>query len=216
MPARATTIRFSGAIYERLERASKYTGLPINAIVTAACMEWLRDQFPASIDVDAPRTRSELPTLDPPVDIKGAGRLPRLTSDAREAMQRALEEARRFEHGYIGTEHLLLGIAVDSGTTGGQAIQQVGIDAEQIRSTIRFVVGRGSVPKTDEPGLTPRATNVVRRAAEEATKRGDSEIDTAHLVLGICGESDCLALSIVESLGGSEESLRAAVEELLA
>src|SRR5262249_3513323 len=156
----ATTIRFSGPIYERLERASKYTGLPINAIVTAACMEWLRDQFPASIDVDAPRTPSEIPTLEQPVTIPGADRLPPLSSDARAAMRQAGEEARRFYHGYIGTEHLLAGIAADTSTTGGQALAQVGIDVVGVRETIGFIVGRGSKSRTDEPGLSPRAMNV--------------------------------------------------------
>jgi Clp amino terminal domain, pathogenicity island component len=213
--ARATTIRFSGPIYERLERASKYTGLPINAIVTAACMEWLRDQFPASIDVDAPRTLSELPTLEIPVAPSGVGHLPRLSSDAREAMQRAAEEARRFNHNYIGTEHILAGIAGDTSTTGGQALQQVGIEAAGVREAIRFIVGRGSAPRSEEPGLSPRAVNVVRRAGGEAGRRGDAEIDTAHLALGLCGESAGLALRIVESLGGDEDSVRAAVESLL-
>jgi hypothetical protein len=214
--ARATTIRFSGPIYERLERASKYTGLPINAIVTAACMEWLRDQFPASIDVDAPRTLSELPTLDQPVAMPGAAHLPPLSLDAREAMQRAVEEARRFKHNYIGTEHQLAGIAADETSIGGQALKQVGIDAAAVREAIRFIVGVGSSPRSEEPGLSPRAVNVLRRAGDEAGKRGDAETDSAHLVLALCGESAGLALRIVESLGSSEEGLRAAVEELLA
>jgi hypothetical protein len=216
MPARATTIRFSGPIYERLERASKYTGLPINAIVTAACMEWLRDQFPASIDVDAPRTLSELPTLDQPVTPPSTAHLAPLSLDARDAMQRAAEEARRFKHNYIGTEHQLAGIAADESTIGGQALKQVGVDAAGVREAIRFIVGPGSSPRSEEPGLSPRAVNVVRRAADEASRRGDAEIETAHLVLAICAESNGLALRIVEHLGGSEESLRAAVEELLA
>src|SRR2546426_728796 len=130
-------------------------------------------------------------------------------------MRRAEQEARRFNHGYIGTEHLLAGIASDNSATGGQGLGQGGIDAERVREAIRFIVGSGRGPKSGEPGLTPRAMNVVHRAADEAQRHGDTEIDTGHLVLGLCDESDGLALRIVESLGGSAESVRAAVEELL-
>jgi hypothetical protein len=213
--ARATTIRFSGPIYERLERASKYTGLPINAIVTAACMEWLRDQFPASIDVDAPRRPSEIPTLERPDNVHGDERLSQLSSDARDALKRAEEEARHFNHGYIGTEHLLAGIAADNSATGGQALAQLEIDAARVREAISFIVGRGRGSKPGEPGLTPRAMSVVHRAADEAQRRGNAEIESGHLLLGLCAESDGLAVRIIEHLGGSAEAITAAMEKLL-
>ena len=140
----------------------------------------------------------------------------RFTAGAHAVLRHAHEEARDFNHNYIGTEHQLAGIAADETTIGGQALKQVGVDAAGVREAIRFIVGPGSSPRSEEPGLSPRAVNVVRRAADEARRRDDAEIDTAHLVLGICAETNGLALRIVEHLGGSEESLRAAVEELLA
>lgn len=213
--ARATTIRFSDPIYARLERASKYTGLPINAIVTAACMEWLRDQFPASIDVHAPAQLAERPALEYAADLRVAGRELQLSADARDAMRSAEEEARRFRHGYVGTEHLLAGLAADITATGGQALGQVGIDAGRVREAITFIVGRGVASKPETPGLTPRAANVLRRAADEARRRGHAEVDSGYLLLGLCGETEGLAVRIIESLGAGVDDVTAAVEALL-
>lgn len=208
---RATTIRFSGPIYERLERASKYTGLPINAIVTAACMEWLRDQFPAAIDVGAQGAPSAVGARGPATATTGAARWPMITSDAQAAMTSAEREALRLNHHHVGTEHLLAGIAAHAESVSAQALAQVGIDVERIRQAIEFIVGLGSAPKTGRPRLTPRAQRAVEWAADEARRRGDPEVDSGHLLLGLCEESDGLAMRIAEHLGSDADSIRAAV-----
>jgi len=209
--ARATTIRFSGPVYERLERASKYTGLPINAIVTAACLDWLKEQLPPALDVDTAMAPSETDTLKRAVDDGGRKNWLRFASDARDAMAQALNEARRFNHGYIGTEHLLAGIAAEETGTGAQALEQLGIDLKRIRESIGFIVGRGTGTKAGEPGLTPRAKQVIELAVEEAGRRGDASVDSGHLLLGICAEGEGLAMGIITSLGGSAEAIRAVI-----
>ncbi len=218
---RATTIRFSDPIYQRLEVASKYTGLPINAIVTAACLDWLRSQFPSTLPA--------VPGLSAlPAEIRESAAAERLlgqsdgqgasglSSDARAALSRAKAEAERYNHEAIGTEHLLLGIVAEDGSVGALALGQVGIDARRVREGIEFIAGRNRWATTGDPKLSPAAMTAIERAGDLATGRGESEAHTGHLLLALCDEGDGLALRIVESLGTTDEEVRAAVETAMA
>jgi hypothetical protein len=212
---RATTIRFSDPIYQRLDQASQYTGLPINAIVTTACLDWLRLQFPASASIDLPVEPENPSVFETLRQGRGRDRLPPLSSDARGAFLRAQDEARRRNHEAVGTEHLLLGIVADEASTGGQALRDLGIDARQLREATDFIIGRDPQRANYDPRLSPRAGAAIHRAGEEARRRQESEIDTGHLLLGICGEEESVALRILESLGVDADGLRACVEALL-
>ena len=217
---RATTIRFSDPIYQRLELASGYTGLPINAIVTAACMEWLRQQFPSPVGTaltsDASAAPAEPDTLERLLPGRRRDQGPPLGSDARDAFRRAEREARRARHEAVGTEHLLLAIAAEEAGPGAQALEQVGIDANAVRNALDFMVGRGQHPAGADLRLSAHAAQAVRRAVEEARRRQASEVDTAYLLLAICNDEECLALRVVESVGSGADELRAAIESQLA
>jgi hypothetical protein len=211
---RATTIRFSDPIYQRLEQASKYSGLPINAIVTAACMEWLRQQFPSPIGAESVAEPPESAALDRLLGGRRREQLP-FALDARDALIRAEREARRFKHAAIGTEHVLLGIAAEETSPGALALHHVGIDAEAVQQALDFIVGRGQVPPTREFSLSRRVVQAIEHAMRVAREHEASEIDTAHLLLALCDDEESLALRIVESAGSSRDDLRAAVEAQL-
>ncbi len=212
---RATTIRFSDPIYQRLDQASRYTGLPINAIVTTACLDWLRLQFPATVAVELPAEPEKSAVLADLREGGGRDRLPPLSSDARSAFVQAEAEARRRNHESVGTEHLLLGIVADQTSTGGQALRELGIDARQLREATDFIIGRDPHRANYDPRLSPLVKASIQRAGQEARRRRESEIDTGHLLLGICGEEESVALRILESLGSGADEVRTCVAALL-
>ena len=211
---RATTIRFSDPIYQRLEQASKYSGLPINAIVTAACMEWLRQQFPTPIGAESASEPPESTVLDHLLGGRQREQLP-FALDARNALLRAERETRRLRHGAIGAEHVLLGIAAEEAGPGALALEQVGIDADGVQNAIEFIVGRGQVPPTRDLILSRRAVQAIERSIRITRERQASEVDTAYLLLALCNDEESLALRIVESLGSAGD-LRATIEAQLA
>lgn len=212
---RATTIRFSDPIYQRLERASKYSGLPINAIVTAACMEWLRQQFPAPIEVESTDDASDSAALERLLRGHRRETLLLLAQDLRDALLRAEAEARRYRHEAIGTEHLLLGIVAEQAGPGAQALRQVEIDANKVQLAFDFIVGRGQQPVGSELRLSTRAAQAIERAAHTVRERQAGEVDTAYLLLALCDDEESLALRLVESLGGSANELRAVLDRQL-
>lgn len=212
---RATTIRFSDPIYQRLERASKYSGLPINAIVTTACMEWLRHQFPETAIIEPPSEPAGTATLGRLLEARRDERLPRLSSDARDALARAEDEARRLSHESVGTEHLLLGITAEKGSTGAQALNQIGVDFERVREALVFISGRNPRSGTRDLRLSPLAKRIIRQAAGFVDGQGGNEIDTGHLLVSLCDEPEGLALRILESLGTSADEVRASVDALM-
>ncbi|MFN8637474.1 MAG: Clp protease N-terminal domain-containing protein [Chloroflexota bacterium] len=216
---RATTIRFSDPIYQRLEQASRYSGLPINAIVTAACMEWLRQQFPmpsgGSLSAGPAADAAESDAISSVLGERLRPVVPILSADVRAAIVQARDEARALNHTYLGTEHLLLGVATQVAGPGAQVLQQHGITAERVREAILFIVGRGMSPTRSNPGLTPRGIQAIELTEQLARARDDAEIHTGHLLLGALGVPGGLAAGVVESLGSSEEEIRAAVEALM-
>ena len=206
---RATTIRFSDPIYQRLEQASKYSGLPINAIVTAACMEWLRQQFPAPLAVEPTIDASDSAALERLLRGHRRETLLLLSPDLRDALLGAEREARRHRHEAIGTEHLLLGIVAEQASPGAQALLHVEIDANKVQQTFEFIVGRGQQAAGTELRLSTRAAQAIERAAHTVRGRQAGEVDTADLLLALCDDEEGLALRLIESLGCSATELRA-------
>ena len=83
--------------------------------------------------------------------------LERLTPEARKVLDLAQEEAQRFNHNYIGTEHLLLGLVrLDEGVSA-MVFKNLGVELNKVRSAVEFIIGRGDRTVRGDPGLTPRA-----------------------------------------------------------
>ena len=128
--------------------------------------------------------------------------LDRLSEGARRVLVRADAEASRFNHKYIGTEHLLLGLV--SGDPGDQAVTvlaNLGIDHNTTSSAVEFVIGRGEGPVVGKIGITPRAVKVIQFAAEEARMDDSGEITSLHLLRGLVREGEGTAAGVLESLG---------------
>ena len=115
-------------------------------------------------------------------------RFDKFTDRARKVLTLAQAEAQRFNHSYIGTEHLLLGLLrVDDGLAT-RVLRNLGAEPSKVRTAVEFLIGRGDRPVVGEVGLTPRAKRVIELAIDEARRLGHSYIDTEHLLLGLVGK----------------------------
>jgi ATP-dependent Clp protease ATP-binding subunit ClpC len=144
-----------------------------------------------------------------------ASRFEKFSERARRVLTLAQEEARQFNHSYIGTEHLLLGLVREEEGVAAKVLISLGADLTKIRSAVEFTMGRGEKPSGSEIGLTPRAKRVIELAIDEARHLGHSYIGTEHLLLGLLREGGGVAVSILDSFGINVEQVRAEVVKVL-
>ena len=141
----------------------------------------------------------------------------RFTDRARRVIVLAQQEARLLGHGYIGTEHLLLGLLADGGGTAAQALESLGVTLDAAREQVREMVGEGQRPQT-QPGhipFTPPAKKVLELSLREALNLGDDHIGTEHLLLGLLAEADGVGAQVVARLGASRRAVHDKVIELI-
>src|SRR6202142_770438 len=140
----------------------------------------------------------------------------RFTERARKVIVYAKEEARRFNHDYIGTEHLLLGLIREGEGVAAAVLQKLGLDLETIRLEVEKLVQAG--PSTQVVGdipFTPRSKKALELSAEEARALGHNYIGTEHLLLGLVKEGEGMAYRVLLNLGLDLGKLRNEVMELL-
>src|SRR5688572_9284727 len=99
-----------------------------------------------------------------------ADRFDKFTDRARRVLTLAQEEAQRFKHNYIGTEHLLLGLVRQGDGVAANVLNNLGVELSKVRSAVEFTIGRGKRSSGGEVGLTPRAKKVIELAVEEARR----------------------------------------------
>ncbi|MCX6023988.1 MAG: ATP-dependent Clp protease ATP-binding subunit [Chloroflexi bacterium] len=144
-----------------------------------------------------------------------ADRFDKFTERARRVLSLAQEEAQRFNHNYIGTEHLLLGLVREGDGLAAKVLTNLGVELNKVRSAVEFIIGRGDRPTTGEVGLTPRAKKVIELAVDEARRLNHHYIGTEHLLLGLVREGEGIAAGVLESLGVSLEKVRAETQRIL-
>jgi len=121
----------------------------------------------------------------------------------------AQEEAQRFNHSYIGTEHILLGLVREEEGIAAKVLSNLGVELNKVRSAVEFIIGRGERIVSGEIGLTPRAKKAIELALDEARRLSHNYIGTEHLLLGLLREGEGVAAGVLESLGISLENARA-------
>jgi len=137
------------------------------------------------------------------------------TERAREVMTLATEEAQRFNHNYIGTEHLLLGLIRQEEGVAAKVLNNLGVELTKVRSAVEFIIGRGDRKVIGEIGLTPRAKKVIALAGDESRRLGHHYVGTEHLLLGLVREGEGIAAGVLESLGAPLETVRAETLKVL-
>ena len=140
----------------------------------------------------------------------------RFTDRARKVMQLANQEAQRFNHEYIGTEHILLGLVKEGSGVAANVLKNLSISLQKVRREVEQIVqhGPGGESSLDWDRLpqTPRAKKVVEYAIDEARRLNHNYIGTEHLLLGLLREEEGVAAQVLMNLGLKLDRVR---EELL-
>ena len=139
----------------------------------------------------------------------------RFTDDARKVMVQANKQAQQFGHGYIGTEHILLGLLEESSYTGATILKDLGVDTDKLLSEVEQLP-KSRADKTRMVGKSPqseRAVNVIKYAIEEAKALEHDYIGTEHILLGLLRETDGIAAQVLTNLRVKLQDVREKVKE---
>ena len=140
----------------------------------------------------------------------------RFTDRARKVMQLANQEAQRFNHEYIGTEHILLGLVKEGSGVAANVLKNLDVDLRKIRLEVEKIVQSGPDMVTmGKLPQTPRAKKVIEYAMEEARNLNHNYVGTEHLLLGLLREQEGVAAQVLMNLGMKLEDVREEVLNLL-
>ena len=140
----------------------------------------------------------------------------RFTDRARKVMGLAREEALRFNHDYIGTEHIVLGLIQEGSGVAADVLKNLDVDLQRIRQEVEKLVSHGTTKVTmGQVPFTPRAKKVLEFALEEASRIGHNYIGTEHLLLGLIREGEGIAAQVLQNIKVRLEDVREEVLELV-
>jgi ATP-dependent Clp protease ATP-binding subunit ClpC len=132
----------------------------------------------------------------------------RFSDSARRVVVLAQEEARKLNHNYIGTEHLLLGLIQEGEGVAAKALETFQVNLEAVRGQVVEVIGRGSSAPSGHIPFTPRAKKVLELSLREALQLGHNYIGTEHILLGLIREGEGVAAKVLVKIGVDLERLR--------
>lgn len=230
--ARATTVRFTDEMFARLDQASARTGMPVNSIVIAACLEWMQRHTPLPVQpamgVELPSTEG-LPigvtprwaTIRRAVELAvgrraQAGLYPfeRFTTSAQKLLTLAQTEALKASFPYIGTEHMLLAAFGDPGFQSAKILTALGVEEAAVRSALDKVAGRKRKTAPTKVIPTSRVKIVVQAAFRLCSLAGDPKVSTSHLLLALATEGQGVAAQALNDLGATVERIENEMAQL--
>ena len=135
----------------------------------------------------------------------------RFTDRGRKVMALANEQARRFGHKQIGTEHIFLGLLTEGTGAGATILKNRGVDIEAMPAEIEQILKLRGNPQPPAEGRvpgTPHAVKVIEHAIEEARALNHDYIGTEHILLGLLRETDGIAARVLANLGIKLEDVR--------
>jgi hypothetical protein len=235
--ARATTVRFTDEMFAKLDQASARTGLPVNSIVIAACLDWMQRHTPdpagvglssehmfSSEDLRLLRQSSVAPrwaTLSRAVKLATAKRprtgtypFERFTERAKVLLTRAQEEAEGMGHSYIGTEHLLIAAFGSDNFSSARILGGLNIDVDAARSAIEGELGKPAVAKRSQMIPTSRVKRVIEIAFERCGAMNDPRVGTGHILLALAVEGHGIAAHVLKELGATPELIQSQMANL--
>jgi ATP-dependent Clp protease ATP-binding subunit ClpA len=139
----------------------------------------------------------------------------RFTDRARRSLFLSQEEARRLNHNYVGTEHLLLGLVSEGQGVAAKALESLGISLEMVRAQVEDIIGKGQRAPTGHISFNPRAKKVLELSLREATQLDHNYIGTEHLLLGLIREGEGVAAQVLVKLAADLSRVRQQVIQLL-
>lgn len=138
----------------------------------------------------------------------------RFTERAQKVLVLAQQEAIQFRHGYVGTEHLLLGLIRETDGVAAKALASLNIDLATVRSRIEQAMGYGNT-LGQQVALTPRTKKVLELAFQAAQQLGHNYVGTEHILLGLLSEGEGVAAQVLVSLGVDINQVRQRVIEMV-
>jgi ATP-dependent Clp protease ATP-binding subunit ClpA/post-segregation antitoxin (ccd killing protein) len=179
--------------------------VPVSAICQAALERAVRE-------VTAARGADE----SPPEGASAVGLFARFTPRARQAVVLANEAARGVAHGFVGTEHVLLGILDEGDNMAIRALDELQVDRDELRTELRAsMLPPADAAPTGHVPFTPRAKRSLELAAKEALALGHNYIGCEHLLLGMLATEEGLASRVLRRLGVEHRTTRMAVVSVL-
>lgn len=142
----------------------------------------------------------------------------KFTEQALHALAFADEEAAQFNHNYIGTEHLLLGLLREEDGMAFRVLKESGVELQKVRKAVEFIIGKATpqFPSSTERGLTPRAQVVVTLAVSEGSRTSAEHfVGTEHLLLGLIREGEGIGAAVIARLGVSLEQMRSKILQII-
>ena len=139
----------------------------------------------------------------------------RFTEKAERAINLSQEGAMLLGHGYVGTEHLLLGLVKEGTGVASKVLQSQGVTEEKILKEIEELIGKGETVGQQPQGFTPRTKRVLELGFKEARRMGHNYIGTEHLLLGIMREGESVAVRVLMDLGVDPQKLLNEIVKLL-
>jgi hypothetical protein len=230
---KATTVRFTDEMFARLDQASARTGMPVNSIVIAACLEWMQRHTPGE-----PRGQVEFPAELPRLTVPTLAAAPRwstirraveqavgkrpstmypfeqFTPSAQKLLTLAQTEALKAGFSYIGTEHMMLAAFGDADFQSAKILAALGIDEATVRSALDKVLGRKkrAVPTKIIP--TSRVKKVIEQAFQLCRSMGDPRVSTGHLLLALATEDEGIAAHVLKDLGATRQRIESQLSQM--
>ena len=132
------------------------------------------------------------------------------TPRAKKVLEYAIEESRNFDHNYVGSEHLLLGLMREKDAVGAQVLMHMGLQLGQMRNEVLELLGTDERPAFIEPVVyhTPEAERAEYRAGKAAREMGHRAVGTGHVLLGLLDEEEGMAAKLLAKLGVKAEMVR--------
>ncbi|MBN1681648.1 MAG: ATP-dependent Clp protease ATP-binding subunit [Anaerolineae bacterium] len=139
----------------------------------------------------------------------------RFTQRARRVLSLAQEEAERMQHGYIGTEHLLLGLMREEGGVAGRVLRDLGMRPHQVQNLVEKLTSSNKRPGVTRMDLSPATKKVLELAVDEARRMGHHYIGTEHLLLGLVRQPDGVANDVLKEMHISPDEIRRQTRRVL-
>jgi hypothetical protein len=230
---KATTVRFTDEMFARLDQASARTGMPVNSIVIAACLEWMQRHTPGE-----PRGQVEFPAELPRLTVPTLAAAPRwstirraveqavgkrpstmypfeqFTRSAQKLLTLAQTEALKAGFSYIGTEHMMLAAFGDADFQSAKILAALGIDEATVRSALDKVLGRKkrAVPTKIIP--TSRVKKVIEQAFQLCRSMGGPRVSTGHLLLALATEGEGIAAHVLKDLSATRQRIESQLSQM--
>ncbi len=218
----ATTVRFTDEMYARLDQASARTGMPMNSIVVAACLEWMAVHVEGTTvsskggQSAAPRWATLRRALGKAVTMSSTTLYPfeRFTAHAKAPLRLAQDEAHKHGHSYIGTEHLLLACFGNAEFHSAKVLVRLGVNVGAVETKLDSILGREKMERRRHIVPTERVKRVIEIAFNVCSASGASLVGTHHILLALSKEGNGIAAHLLDDLGARLKQIETEVESL--